>query len=132
MKMIRYIPSHMYAQAAACQPAGQSWMLAVDVVETQDAFMVQASIPGVSPDEVEIAFQEDILTIKGERKADESIKGNDYHLRERHSGAFSRSLRFNTPVDSDKVEASYQYGVLTLRVPKAEQILSRKITVQVR
>ena len=125
MKFVRYAPTYTRQN----NPAAQTWTLAMDVLETETAFVLKASIPGVSPDDVEITFQDDVMTIAGERKADETIKA-DYHLCERHVGKFSRSLRFNTPVNSDNIEATYQHGVLTLNIPKAEAVKPKKIAIR--
>lgn len=104
--------------------------LALDVVENEDAYMVKASLPGVSPDDVEILFEDKVLSIKGEVQAEEEAEGETYHIRERRSGSFSRSLRFPVDVDADAIEATYEHGVLTLSVPKAEAVKPKRIEVK--
>jgi len=108
-----------------------SWTLALDVVEHEDAFTVQASVPGVNPDAIDITFEKNVLTIQGEREMSDEINANDYRIRERCPGKFGRSIRFNTEINPEAIEASYQYGVLTLTVPKAETVKPKKITVAV-
>jgi HSP20 family protein len=106
------------------------WMLPLDVSETEDAFIVKASIPGVNPDDIDISLTDNVLTIKAEIKEEKEIEDAKYHLRERRYGAFSRAITLPTAVDADKVEAVYENGVLTLTIPKAEAVKPRKIAVQ--
>jgi len=91
---------------------------------------VKASLPGINPDDLEITFNERTLTIKGEFKAEETKEDVHYHLRERRYGSFARSLTLPTPVKSDAIEARYDAGVLTLRLPKTEEVKARRITVR--
>jgi len=114
----------------ANRPEARPWSLALDAVETEDNYIIKASIPGVNPDDLDITLEEDVLTIKGETKVDETVKEADFHLRERRYGAFSRSVRFPVAVDADAVEATYEHGVLTLAVPKAEAVKPRRIAVR--
>ena len=109
----------------------RSWGLAVDVAENDNAYVVKASVPGVSPDEIEITMEKNVLTISGESRADETINHEEYRLRERRYGTFSRSIRFPAEVNSDSIEASYESGVLTLMVPKTEEVKPKKIAVNV-
>lgn len=107
------------------------WGLAVDVAEQDENFIVKASIPGINPEDLEITFEDNVLTIQGEVKSDETIEEANYHMRERRYGRFSRSLRFPTIVNSNAVVAEYENGVLTLTVPKAEEVKPKKIAVKV-
>lgn len=104
--------------------------LPLDVSETEDEFVVRASVPGMKPDDVQITVRGDTLTIRGESKAEEEKKGSHWHLRERRYGAFQRSVTLGTPVESDKARARYEHGVLTLTLPKAEQAKPRQIKVE--
>lgn len=105
--------------------------LPLDVMETTDNYMVKASIPGLNPEEVEIIFDDNALTIKGELKAETQEEGAKYHLRERRTGTFSRSIKFPVQIESDAIEANYDNGVLTLTLPKAEAVKPKKIEVKV-
>jgi len=111
-------------------PAMRSWRLAIDAAETEDEFILKASIPGVNQDDLEITLEDDLLTIRGESKIDETVKEADFHLRERRHGSFSRSVRFSTMINPDKVEANYENGVLTLVVPKAEAAKPKRIAIK--
>jgi HSP20 family protein len=110
------------------QQAG-AWNLALDVVETEDEFLVKASIPGINPDDLEITFNNNTLTIRGETKEETEREDAEYHLRERRYGSFARSIGLPTSVDVDKVEATYDAGVLTLHLPKAEEVKPRRIAI---
>ena len=111
------------------QPSA-NWGLAVDVVENNDAFIVKASVPGMDPDDLDITISDNVLIIKGEYKSDETISEEKYHVRERRYGSFGRSISLPMSVNADEVEASYESGVLTLTVPKAEEVKPRRITIK--
>src|SRR3954470_22927189 len=103
--------------------------LPLDVTETENDFVVKASLPGVKPEDVEITVHGDTLTIRGESKAEEEKKGEQWHLRERRFGSFQRSVSLATPVNSDQAQAHYEHGVLTLTLPKSEAAKPRQIKV---
>jgi HSP20 family protein len=103
--------------------------LPLDVSETEGEFVVKAALPGVKPDDVQITVHGDTLTIRGEIKAEEDKKGEHWHLRERRFGAFQRSVSLSTPVDSDKAQAHFENGVLTLTLPKSESARPRQIKI---
>jgi len=103
--------------------------LPLDVTENENEFVVKASLPGVRPEDVQLTVHGDTLTIRGESKADEEKKGETWHLRERRFGSFQRSLTLPTPVDSDKAQAHFEQGVLTLRLPKSEAARPRQIKI---
>jgi len=103
---------------------------AMDVLEEEGAYIVKASLPGVKPEEVEITLTDNTLTIKGEAKADKEVKEENYHLRERHYGSFLRTMTLPMAVDTEKVEAMHENGVLTLHLPKSEAVKPKKIAVK--
>ena len=107
------------------------WGLAVDVVENKEDFVIKASVPGINPDDLDVSYADDTLTIKGEVKSDSENKEDQYHLRERHYGAFARSISLPTKIKGDAIEANYQNGVLTLRLPKAEEVKPKRIAIKV-
>ena len=107
------------------------WGLAVDVVENKDDFIVTASVPGINPDDLDISYADDTLTIQGEIKSDNEYKENQYHIRERRSGTFTRSLHLPTKIKGDAIEASYHNGVVTLRLPKSEEVKPKRIAIKV-
>jgi HSP20 family protein len=101
----------------------------VEVSETEGEIEVKASLPGVKPDEVEITVQNDVLTIKAEHKDTSEEKKRDYYRREIRYGAFHRSMSLPVSVDSDKAEATFENGVLSLTLPKAEALRPKQIKV---
>jgi HSP20 family protein len=103
--------------------------LPLDVSETEDEYVVKASIPGIKPDDLEITYSSKTLTIKGEFKAEQEKDDMHYHLRERRYGAFARSLTLPAAVKSEAIEARYESGVLTLKLPKTEEVKPKKIAV---
>lgn len=104
--------------------------LPIDMYQTDNDVIVKASIPGLKPDEVDISITGDTLTIKGEHKEERETKEQDYFLKERRYGAFSRSLTIPVPVKTDKAEATFENGVLTLTLPKAEEVKPKQIKVK--
>ena len=104
--------------------------LPLDVTESEDEYVVKASIPGIKPEDMEITYSGKSLTIKGEFKAEEEKDEVHYHLRERRYGAFARSLTLPAAVQSEAIEAKYESGVLTLKLPKSEEVKPKKIAVQ--
>ena len=103
--------------------------LALDVAENENEFVIHASLPGVKPEDLQIAVHGDVLTIRGESKFEEEKKGHTWHLRERRHGTYQRSLSLGTPVNADKANAQFEQGVLTLTLPKAEAAQPKQIKV---
>lgn len=104
--------------------------LPLDVVENDDEYVVKASLPGMNPDDLEITYSGNTLTIKGEIKSEEENKKGHYHIRERSYGSFARSITLPSSVKADKIEASYEAGVLKLTLPKAEEAKPKRISVK--
>ncbi len=107
------------------------WGLAVDMVENKDDFIVKASVPGINPNDLDISYTDGTLTIKGEIKEDKDFKEDQFHLRERRYGSFIRSITLPNQIRGDEIEASYQDGVVTLRLPKAEEVKPKRIAIKV-
>ena len=107
-----------------------SWSLALDVAEKGDVFTIKASLPGINPEDLNVTLEDNVLTVQGEVKEDETIEEETYHIRERRFGSFSRSLRFPVPVNANEIVASYDNGVLTLTVPKAEDVKPKRIEIK--
>lgn len=105
-------------------------MLPLDVYESDDEVTVRASIPGVNPDDIDISVLGATLTIKGEKSEDREEKKGNYHLRERHYGAFQRSVNLPSQVNVDKAKAEFKDGVLMLTLPKIEVAKPKSIKVK--
>ena len=106
------------------------WNLALDVAEEDEAYVVTASLPGVAPEDVEITLTDNVLTIKGEITRDETVDEKKYHLRERRFGRFMRSITLPNAVAADQVEAVSDNGVLTLTLPKIEEVKPKRIEIR--
>jgi HSP20 family protein len=107
------------------------WMPAMDLVETDDHFVLRADLPGLSEEDVNIEVEDRVLTISGERKAEHEVSKEGYHRVERAFGSFSRALTLPEGVDADAVAATFDRGVLEVRIPKPEQRKPRKVTIGV-
>ena len=108
-----------------------NWGLELDVTEKDDVYTVKASVPGLNADDIEITLEDNALTIQGEFQREDETENQRYHLRERHTGSFSRTINFPVMVNADAVEANYEHGVLTLTVPKAEEVKPKRIGIKV-
>lgn len=104
--------------------------LALDVSETEDEYLVKASVPGIDPDNLDISITNNMLTIQGEKRAEEEREGEQYHIRERRFGRFARTISLPRTVNEDDIQANYEDGVLTLHMPKSEEAKPRKIEVK--
>jgi HSP20 family protein len=111
---------------------GNGFALALDVHETEEAYQISADVPGVNSENIDIRLQDDVLTISAENKSETEEKNGNALLKERRYGKFSRSLRFPVHVKNDAVEANFENGVLTVTVPKAEEVKPRRIEVKAR
>ena len=104
--------------------------LPIDMYQTANDVVVKAVLPGLKPEEVDISITGDTLTIKGEHKEEQEVKQEDYFYKEHRYGGFSRSVAIPVQVKSDKAEATFENGVLTLTLPKAEEIKPKQIKVK--
>ncbi len=102
----------------------------IDMYQTDDAVVIKSALPGVKPEEVDITITGNTLTIKGESKAEEEVKKEDYIYREHRYGAFSRSIALPEGLNTDKAEARFEDGILTLTIPKAEELKPKQIKVK--
>jgi HSP20 family protein len=101
----------------------------IDVHETADELVVTASLPGMKAEDVEITMTGQTLTLRGEFKADEEIKREQYLYRERRFGSFSRTIQLPVRVQGDQAKASFTDGILSLSIPKAEEVKPRQIRI---
>ncbi len=114
----------------AFQPLEEMWAPAIDVSESADKVTIKAEVPGIDVKDIDISMVGDLLTIKGEKKAEKEEKGESYHIVERSYGSFSRGIRLPAPVDPDKIEATYKDGVLTITCPKKEEVKPKAIEIK--
>ncbi len=111
---------------------GTGWCPAVDVHETKDELVLQAELPGLTPDDVELNVENGVLTISGEKKQEhqEGEEGSDFHLVERRYGRFERRFSLPRSVDPGKVKAEFANGMLNITLPKAEAAKPRRIQIK--
>ena len=105
------------------------WNPVVDIYDNDDNIVIKAELPGVSKKDIEIDIKDRVLTLKGERSADNEVKEDNYYRRERTYGRFERSFTLPANVDPDKIKADYNDGVLKIEVPKPENQKPKQITV---
>lgn len=107
-----------------------TWYPAIDIHETDAAIILEAELPGLKKEDIDIEIRENILTLKGERKDNKEIKEQNYYRQERRSGKFSRSLTLPAVIDPEKVVASYKAGVLEVKIPKPEERKPTQIDIK--
>lgn len=119
--------SDLYAQ-----PFGRAWMPAVDVYETDaHEFVIKAELPEMKREDISVTFDNGVLTLQGQRKAEHQAAAQDrYHRIERQYGSFTRSFALPATVDASRINAAYKDGVLTIRVPQREEAKPKQIEVQ--
>ena len=103
---------------------------ALDMYQTDDDVVVKAALPGMKADDVQINITGDVLSIKGEMKEKNETKEKNYHIREQRWGSFERSVMLPTSVVSDKAKAEFEDGILTITLPKAEEVKPKIVTVK--
>lgn len=125
--------NRVFDQAFTAASSSRVWVPAMDVAERRDAYIVQAELPGVSPDQVDITFEQNVLTVRGTKPAGFDLQA-DADVRvfaaERVHGSFERSVRLPEYVDLERIGASFANGLLTVTVPKAQAAQARKITIR--
>ena len=107
------------------------WIPAMDLVETEDHFVLKADLPGLTESDVNIELESNVLTISGERKTEHEAKKDGYYRLERTQGMFSRSLTLPEGIDANAVTASFDNGVLEVRIPKPAEAKPRRVQIAV-
>jgi HSP20 family protein len=108
----------------------EEWGVPIDVYQTDDDVIVKATMPGVKPEDIHISITGDTLNIRAEASEEREEEGLRYHLRERRTGSFSRSVLLPASVNADQAKAEFENGVLTLTLPKTEGVKPKTITVK--
>lgn len=104
--------------------------LTIDVYQTDNDIVIKSTIAGVKPEDLDVSINNDMITIRGERKQDENVTSENYYYQECYWGGFSRSVILPIDILPDKVEASMKNGILTIRMPKADNTRTKKIQVR--
>lgn len=108
----------------------RSFSPAVDVIEREDAFVLKAEVPGLSPEQIELQVDNDVLTLRGEQKSEQTDERNGYRRIERNYGSFTRSFVLPQGTNVDTIEASVENGVLSVKIPKVQAATPRKLQVK--
>jgi HSP20 family protein len=109
----------------------QGYVPALDLSETQDGYLVEAAVPGLKPEDLEITVENNVLSIRGQTHKEDEDKQRNYHRVERRFGSFQRTIALPSTVKTDAIQASLESGILRLEIPKAEEVKPRKISVNV-
>jgi HSP20 family protein len=123
-------PFARFAQAEDEDLVSGTWVPPVDVAETQEKIIVRAEVPGLKQEDIQIEFENGLLTLRGERKLEKS-EGMTWHRVERIYGNFSRSFTLPRTVDPERIAATYREGILEIEVPKKEEAKPKNIRIAV-
>ena len=138
MALVRWEPvtmnrlfNNLFDTPTGSAVASRRWIPAMDLVETPDAYVLRADLPGLAPEDVAIELENRVLTISGERKAEQRGEDAGWMRVERSFGAFRRTLTLPAGVDPEAINAAFDNGVLTVTVPKPEQAKPRRVQIAV-
>ncbi len=120
------------AGGAGSDSSPRAWAPAVDVAETESEIVLHAELPGMRKEDIDIQLTGDRLTLRGERRLEQTARGEHFHRIERQYGAWQRTFGIEAPIDTSKVSATYEEGVLTVRLPKQEAVKPRQIEINVK
>lgn len=109
-----------------------TWSPAVDISEDNNNFYLNLELPGMKKEDVKVKYEENLLTVTGEKKAEREEKDVNFHRVERSYGKFERSFRVPTRIVSDKIDADFANGILTITLPKAEEVKPKEIEVKIK
>ena len=110
---------------------GGTWAPAVDIYHHDGSIVLKAEVPGMDPKDVDIRVENNVLTLRGERKLDSDVKKENYHRVERAYGTFTRSFTLPSVVDTEKIKAEYRDGVLRVSLPTKEEAKPKQISISV-
>jgi HSP20 family protein len=110
---------------------GGAWAPAVDIYEHNGNIVLQAELPGLDPKDVDVRVENNVLTLRGQRKVDETVNKDNYHRVERLYGSFTRSFTLPSQIDTEKIQANYKDGVLRLTLPTKEEAKPKQIAINV-
>lgn len=129
-RLNRFFDDPFFSMGRMAEDSGLGmWNPAVDLYEKDDHFMIKAELPGVDKNDINIDLKDRLLTLSGERTHDKEVNEENYYRRERSYGKFQRAFTLPADVDSDKIEAAFNDGVLQIKVPKPEEKKAKKVTI---
>lgn len=138
MALIRWSPffdqfdemeKHMLSNFPTLRSSAEAFMPAIDVYETKDDVMVESALAGVDPENVDIAIENNVLTLRGETKKEQEIEEKDYYRKEVRHGSFYREVALPCPVEGEKAEATFEKGMLKIQIPKRPEAQKKTIKV---
>ncbi len=130
--LVAWDPFHDLVRGLDQETFGGDFMPAVDIYQKKDDVIVEMEVPGIATDKVEVSVENNVLTVSGHRESKKEVERADYYRKEMSYGSFSRSVTLPTKVKGDKAEAKFEKGVLTVTLPKAEDVKPRKIEVKIK
>ncbi|HNP75105.1 MAG TPA: Hsp20/alpha crystallin family protein [bacterium] len=128
MSLIKWSP--FWADEWDNWPFTQDFAPALDIYQDKDSLVVEAPLAGINPDKVEIAVENDVMTIKGEVERQSEVEEKDYYRREVRSGSFYRAVQLPTHVLGDQADATYEKGILKITIPRAPESKPKKIEIK--
>ncbi len=105
------------------------WAPSMEMLDKEDKFVVRAELPGIKEEDVDVCVSDNILTVKGEKKSSSEVKEEDYHFSEMSYGSFSRSITLPSTINTEKITASFEDGVLEINIPKSTEVKPKKISI---
>jgi HSP20 family protein len=108
-----------------------AWVPAINILEKDDSMQITADLPGLNPEDVEVTVEQGVLNIRGERKFEEAAEGETFHRVERLYGVFERNFTLPNSIDTEKIEANFNNGVMVLTLPKREESKPRSVKIKV-
>lgn len=127
--LVRLVESVLGRDPFTSEELSDRWAPPVDIRETDDAFLVEAELPGLKKEDVDITIESNMLRLRGERRFEREKEEENFHRMERAYGSFTRTFSLPSRVDSEGVEASFRDGILTVKVPKTAESRPRKIEI---
>ena len=123
--------SQLLGETPGGELPGEGWLPPLDISETEHNLILEAELPGLDVKDIDINLTGDILTIKGEKKQERKEDGKHFHCSECHIGSFQRSLRLHVNVQADKIDASFDKGILKVILPKTEEAKEKEIKIKI-
>jgi HSP20 family protein len=124
--------NRFFGKSSLAEAFGGEWSPTMDVSETASSIVVKAELPGLEVKDIDVSMSGDVLTIKGEKRKEQEEKDEHHHYSERYYGSFQRSFRLPTTIQSDKIEASFEKGILKITLPKTEEAKKKEIKIKVK
>ncbi len=130
-RMNRFYDQSLRTAATPSEEQLGTWAPSVDIYETEKEIVLRADLPGIKLEDVDIRVENNVLTVRGERKFEKDVKQDSYHRVERVYGSFARTFTLPNTVNAEKIHATYEQGVLQILMPKREEARPKQIKIEV-